>query len=141
MDSLNTPPPIPAPDGHVWPRQPVTLPAVQRGDWQNAPKIVKGWAYPLTWLAMIGLAVFLIVCVCNEMPAANKIAGVLFLVALMALVLWLNNALRKGVPVAWTVQIILSIIGLASFPLGTLIHGYILSQWFTPENKAWFGRS
>ncbi len=26
-----------------------SVPGAARGDWQSAPGVVKGWAYPLTW--------------------------------------------------------------------------------------------
>src|SRR5437867_11488884 len=105
-------------------------------DWRNAPKVVKGWAYQLTWLGIL-LAVLGIVIVptSERLSAAEKLFGVLFYVALLALNIWLNRAMKKGTPAAWMAQFILSVLGLLAFPLGTLINGYILSQWFKPESR------
>ena len=64
-----------------------------------------------------------------------------FYFLLFAASAWLRFALKKAVPAAWTVQLVLSCLGVLGFPIGTLIHGYILSQWFKPETKAWFGKS
>ncbi|MBV9867085.1 MAG: hypothetical protein JO316_17155 [Abitibacteriaceae bacterium] len=75
---------------------------------------------------------------------AGPVGGIVmafFYGLLLAVDIWLNRALKQGTPAAWTVQIVLSALGLCGFPIGTLIHGYILSQWFSPETKAWFGLS
>lgn len=49
---FSTPPPIPTPDGNFSPvPRPETI--MDRSDWKTAPVIVKGWAYPLTWLLMV----------------------------------------------------------------------------------------
>src|ERR1043165_8488816 len=122
MDRFNSPPRVPVPR-----------------DWQSAPKIVKGWSYQLSWLAIV-VAVLGIVLVPlgGQLSPAERLGGVIFYAVLLALYVWLNRALKNGVPAAWTAQMILSILGLIAFPLGTLIHGYILSQWFKPENRAWF---
>jgi len=139
MEPFNSPPPIPTPDGQIQ-----TMPAstAARGDWQAAPKIIKGWAYPLTWLAIVLFALFIVVAlVSRDIPVTGKLGLALLYAVFLAISIWLNRALKKGVQAAWTVQIIVSVLGLLGFPLGTLIHGYILSQWFKPETKAWFGMS
>ena len=137
MESPNSPPPIPTPDGQMSP--PAAF-ALTRGDWHNAPKIVRGWAYPLTWLAIVVLAIFVVVALFSgDMPLSGKLGLAAFYGVFLAINIWLNGALKKGVQAAWTVQLIMSILGLLAFPLGTLIYGYIPSQWFKPENKAWFG--
>ena len=46
---------------------------------------------------------------------------------------------RRGVPAAWNVQAVVSVLGLLAFPLGTLLHLLILLKWFRPETKSWFG--
>jgi len=114
----------------------------ERRDWQSAPKVVTGWAYQLTWLAMVVTAMGVIfVPLADQMSPAEKFVGVLFYAVLLGLNVWLNRALKRGLPAAWRTQVALSTLGLVGFPLGTLIHGYILSQWFKPETKDWFGVS
>ena len=65
-----------------------------------------------------------------------------FFVALMGILvgvsLWLFRALAQGTPAAWSVGLVFSIIGLAGFPIGTIINGLILYYWVRPETKAWF---
>lgn len=48
--------------------------------------------------------------------------------------------LKRGDPAAWRIQILLSGLGAFGFPLGTLLHLFVLGRWFTPETRAWFGR-
>jgi hypothetical protein len=153
MQTPNNIPPIPTPDGNL---PPVTLGGV-RGDWQSAPAVVRSWAYPLTWLGIV-LLPFVILgtfAMLRQLgaPAMNYLM-LLFFAFLFSADVWLNLNLKKGTPGAWTVQIAVSALiilnslvnavtggsvvgGLA----GLAIHGYILSQWFSPETKAWFGRS
>ena len=52
--------------------------------------------------------------------------------------IWLLFGLKRGYPSAWTVQMILSIVGLIMFPLVTIISILILVNWFKPDTKAWF---
>jgi len=65
-----------------------------------------------------------------------------FFVALMGILvgvsLWLFRALAQGTPAAWSVGLVWSVIGLAGFPVGTIINGLILHYWVRPETKAWF---
>ena len=135
-------PPIPTPDGNTPPIAPLIN--VSRGDWQTAPLVVKSWAYILTWLGLIFTPIAMVIVFStsrSQESTSTKLGMFTFYVLLFAFLWWLNRAIKSGKPVAWTVQIILSILGLLAFPLGTLIHGYILSQWFKPETKAWFGHS
>jgi len=107
--------------------------------WENAPKVVKSWAYPLSWLGIIGLPIILLV---NLAKAEDVIAKVILIVVFglfFILQIWLNRALRAGKQAAWTVQMVMSILGLIGFPIGTLINGVILASWFKPETKEWFG--
>lgn len=133
-----TPPPIPDPF-----QAPFQAPPLLKtdGDWQNAPKIIKNWAYQVTWLGIIffSAAIFIVLLDKGKLSPAEKIGGALFYAALLAVEIWLNRALKKGTRAGWTVQLIVSILSLCLFPLGTAIHAYILSQWSKPENKAWFG--
>jgi hypothetical protein len=135
--------PAPIPDPFQRPPQ---MPQTPR-DWKNAPSVVRGWAYPLTWLGIIGMAIFIGVSLLGYSDPANAqpapmiervIEAAVYSVFLAATV-WLNYALKKGIAAAWTVQLIFSILGLCGFPLGTAINVYILSQWSKPEVKAWFG--
>ncbi|HEX8551783.1 MAG TPA: hypothetical protein VF681_09535 [Abditibacteriaceae bacterium] len=109
------------------------------GDWQSAPIVIRGWAYTLSILGMIVVALVGIAGLTQNEPIAEKIGGLLFVGLLFGTFFWQRKAIRRGAANAWVVQIILSALGLLAFPLGTLIHGYILSQWFKPEVKAWFG--
>jgi hypothetical protein len=137
MERLDPPPPIPTPDGHV---QPAPAAAPTRVDWQNAPPVVKGWAYTLSWLSIIGCAIFLLVTWFGEdVEVVEKIVMSVLYGGFFALSIWLNRGLRHGKRAAWTVQLVLSCLGLLGFPLGTMINGYILSHWSKPETKAWFG--
>lgn len=152
---FSTPPPIPTPDGNIPPSQNST-PFGSRSDWQNAPSVVRGWAYPLTWLGIVVLPIVGIATL--ALVGRTGGAGVLmllFLAALFAANVWLNRNLKKGVAAAWVVQTVLSgfivlssaltLLSRGGNPVGGLIgaaiHAYILSQWFKPETKAWFGRS
>lgn len=137
-------PPIPTPDGRDYSPPVSTV----RGDWASAPKIVKGWAYPLTWLGIIVLpfvmAALFFADSNSRLGAESGLERILllgFYIVLFGFDIWLNRALKAGAPAAWPAQIAASCLGLLGFPLGTLIHGYVLSQWFKPETKAWFGRS
>jgi hypothetical protein len=120
-------------------RQP--LPVTAQREWRNAPPIVKGWAYPLTWLAIVVFPILIAVVLVNgDLEAAGRLfLGGLYS-CLFVLSIWLNRALKRGLSAAWVVQLVMSVLGLLGFPIGTLIHGYILSQWFKPETKAWFGQ-
>ena len=124
---------------------------VQR-EWKDAPSIVKGGAYPLAWLAIVIIPLVMIAVLAGvsddsgrgNLPGSDPVERGVYLVifgVLLGINIWLNRALKRGASAAWVVQIIISVLGLLSFPVGTLIHGYLLSQWFKPETKAWFGRS
>ncbi len=153
MQDPTSRPPLPTPDGQILPPAP---PVYEPGDWQGAPTIVKGWAYPLTWLGIVLQPFFLI-----GLFAARSIMGnvvvplMLFNGALLVTQIYLNRTLKKRVPAAWIVQIALSVVVIAfqawsiatggargaTGIIGILIHVYILSQWFKPDVKAWFSRS
>ncbi|HEX8833254.1 MAG TPA: hypothetical protein VF719_03600 [Abditibacteriaceae bacterium] len=136
MDPFTTPP-LPTPDGQT---RTTPVATIERGDWKSAPPVVKGWAYPLTWLSIIIFGMILIASLfTNDRSISDKVGGTVVCGIILAISIWLNQALKKGVRAAWTVQIIASAFGVLGFPVGTLIHGYILSQWFKPETKAWFG--
>ncbi len=105
------------------------------GDWKSAPKIVRNWAYQLSWLGIIFLPLLIVV---GLFSSQRSILVVVLYAALWGVDIWLNRALKKGAQSAWVAQIILSILGLLAFPVGTAIHAYVLSQWFKPETRAWF---
>lgn len=70
---------------------------------------------------------------------AGAVFGILVYVCFGALNLWLARGHKRGNPAAWSVQRFVSVLCLLGFPLGTLIHALLLSKWFKPETKAWFG--
>lgn len=153
---FSSPPPIPTPDGNFTPFRPETT--MDRGDWKSAPTIVKSWAYPLTWLGIIGfpLGIFGAWVRVSRSGVAALLVLILFVV-LFAAVIWLNRNLKKGTSSAWQVQIAVSSFPILNLPISLFaftrggnpiggiirfaIHAYVLSQWFKPETKAWFGKS
>ncbi len=138
---FSTPPPIPTPDGNLSPFQPRDGNVV-RGDWKTAPDIVRRGTYLLTWLNIVFTPLIILITFAGDKNSMDEKIGVLVLLAIVFVAsIWLNRATKKGTPAAWTVQIIFSVIGLLGFPLGTIIHAYVLFNWFKPETKAWFGRS
>ena len=56
-----------------------------------------------------------------------------------ALYIWLLVGLKRRYLAAWRVQAALAVLALLAFPLGTILHALILTRWFKPETKAWFG--
>jgi hypothetical protein len=120
------------PDGQVAPEN---LPTANRGDWRFAPQIVH-LAY---WLLFLGIILSpLIVLMSLARPTAETPLRIIFGSIAFCVSIWMRNAIRNGEPIAWAVQIILSFLGLFGFPLGTIIHCYVLLNWFKPETKAWF---
>jgi hypothetical protein len=94
-------------------------------------------------IAIVGLlAAIAIPNIAMGKPSAN-ITPVIFLlcvcVVFAAVFLWLFINLGKLNPAARRVQIIVSILGLFSFPLGTILHGLILYSMFRPDTKQAFG--
>jgi hypothetical protein len=128
--------PIPLPEG----LPPSPVPVVKSGDWHSAPLVVRSWAYTLAFLSMWIVFLFGALSLIGPEPMPQKIGITIFCLALFAVFLWQRKKLQNSAILAWKLQILLSILGLIWFPLGTLIHGYILSQWFKPEVKAWFGQ-
>jgi hypothetical protein len=130
-------PPIPSPFEPL----PEAGEPVARTEWKDAPKVVRGWAYPLTWLsiALLPLVILAVMLNSDSGNLAERIGQAVLYFLLWAVAIWQNGALKRAAPSAWITQIILSVLGLLGFPLGTIINGYILSQWFQPETKAWFG--
>ena len=51
---------------------------------------------------------------------------------------WLARAHYQGKPAAWTVQIILSAIGLLGFPFLTVIHGILLAVYCQEGVRRWY---
>jgi hypothetical protein len=145
---MNDPNRAPIPDPFQPPPSAMHSTPMVSHEWSNSPQIVRS-ARLLTFLAIGVLSLLLLVVwLLGDVREPNAGQGVaekigmsLFYGMLLVVNIWLNGALKKGTRAAWTVQIILSALGLLGFPLGTLIHGYLLSQWFKPEVKAWFGQS
>lgn len=76
----------------------------------------------------------------NSQDRMETVGQLLFYAALGGFFFWHTLQLKRGASHAWSIQMILSCLGLFGFPLGTLIHGLVLSKWFTRETKAWFGQ-
>ena len=93
--------------------------------WGNAPVGVRN-ARALAWLGTL-------------FTVGSTLAFLGFYSLLFPFYIWLLVGLKRGTKAAYYVQMILSIVGLIGFPIGTLINGYILATWFRPETKAWFG--
>ena len=110
------------------------------GNWSTAPIVIRGWSYQLALLSMFATILFCVVNGFGNDPLGEKIFVSVVMVFVFAFFFWLRKAIRQGAKGAWVSQIVLSGLGLLAFPLGTLVHGYILSQWFKPEVKAWFGQ-
>ena len=131
-----SPPPLPDPQN----TSPFLPTGAQGGHWKSAPPVVRNWAYQLTLLGLIFLPVVIFVAFTGMRGAAPNLPMAVAWSILWCVDLWLNRALKRGDANAWNVQIVVSALGLLAFPVGTLIHAYVLSQWFKPETKRWFGR-
>lgn len=138
MNDPNPLPPISSPFGGGTPVQP---PALAPKNWADAPKIVKGWAYQLTWLGIITTPFFIFMSFSEAKDTVEAVITSIIYAAFSGFIIWLNIGLKKGFRGAWTAQFVVSVVGLLGFPLGTIIHGHILSKWSKPDVKAWFGRS
>lgn len=117
-------------------------------EWQNAPRIVRDARLVNglgVILCLLGVLAMVLTTLGGERggDAPNDPVTAFVLLAvyggIAVLLMWLIRSLKRGLAAAWTVQMVLSILGLLGFPLGTIIHGMILSRWFQPETKAWFG--
>jgi hypothetical protein len=129
-------PPIPLPEALV----PGPAPREALQCWEAAPLVVRSWAYTWSFLAMwisafLGALLWL---------GAESFATKSWRTLLCLLIFVISHLQRKGLKnggkIAWKTQIVLSLLGLIWFPIGTVIHGYILSQWFRREVRAWFGQ-
>lgn len=63
-----------------------------------------------------------------------SIMGGTWLVSLL-----LSAAIGRGHLAAWYVELVLLILGLVAFPVGTVLSGLILFFWLKPETRGWFG--
>jgi hypothetical protein len=112
--------------------------------WSNAPSGVRS-ARALAWLGALFSGILLIVAVVMLISGALHgigIAGIAMFAIyslFFPLYVWLLIGLKRGTAAAYWVQLVIAVIGLIGFPIGTLINGYILYLWFKPETKAWFG--
>ena len=111
--------------------------------WTNAPSGVRS-ARALAWLGAFFSGILSIVFV--VLLFSGGVKGANFSIINMAVYsiffpfyIWLLFGLKRGDKTAYYGQMVISIIGLIGFPIGTLISAYILYQWFRPETKAWFG--
>ena len=129
--------PIARPDGSVAPLAP--LPPIDRSDWKSAPQIVRSVRFLNLFITiMAGLGVLLGTALLGD----SQSEGIQFMVIsglVCAFFGWLAWAQRRGLKAGWIVQIVVSILGLPGFPVGTLLSAYILLNWFSPETKHWFG--
>lgn len=133
-------PPLPTPDGNVFAPEPT--PIVARGDWKSAPFVIRCCAYPLTWLGIIIPPCFVLFVFFQKSPVSEEKIFLTVLAGLCAFfAISLNDVLLTGKHSGWIIQLIVSVLGLLWFPIGTAINTYILSQWFKPETKAWFGKN
>jgi hypothetical protein len=131
--------PIPTPDGHVLNRNDIDADEVYSRPWKQAPSIVRGGAYPVALLYGFFGLIFMLIGLLPDEGSGEKVAIVIGGLILVGLTVWLCKGFKNHSKTVWRVQIVLSCIGILGFPLGTIIHGFILSQWFSPETKAWFG--
>lgn len=111
--------------------------------WKNAPSGVRD-ARILALLGAIFSCIIIIVLIGLFMTKGSQgdigSSVILWIYALFfPLYAWLLFGLKRGLKGAYYTQMIVSIVGLIGFPIGTLINGYILYKWFRPETKAWFG--
>lgn len=155
-------PPIASPDGNVGP---LPSASIVRGEWSSAPKIVRFWAYPLTWLGIIShpFMIYLSLVLLkpdSSTPVIPRSGKMHYLLAFVVSIC-LNYGLKKGAPWAWGGEIALSCFALFNSPLRknlfdvsipsrfrwqsiaamtlvTLIQGYFLFHWLKPETRAWF---
>lgn len=134
---MNLPPPIPKPDGSISKNDLIQT----SGDWQCAPKLVRIWAYYLAVISIALLAAMLIgaALTTNDLKFYDRSIVLGFFVLPLSINIWLAISLRNGGKTAWVLQVIVSFTGLITFPIGTILHAYILSRWFRPETKSWFG--
>jgi hypothetical protein len=96
-------------------------------------------------LALFGSAAILVIFVPFSAPISTAImfggffAGlVIFLVVLGFIEFVVAFGYWMGYPWAWWVGLILSIIGLIGFPIGTIINAIIIYYLTRPHVKAWF---
>ena len=107
--------------------------------WRNAPSgvrdariiIVLNMIYEVLVLAMAAGGLL------RNAPLGSPLVCAL-LAVIFAVQVWLLMSLRRGKPGAWEVTLVLSVLGLLAFPVGTLINIILLVKWFKPETKAWF---
>lgn len=130
----NPTPPIASPQGA--PGVPAVVDSPK--NWKTAPVVIRGWAWQIAALSAAFWALVFFGILGADAPIPNKIGGAIFAALIIGANVWLLKAFKTRQKAAWNLQIVLSILGLFGFPLGTLIHGYILSQWFKPQTKAWF---
>jgi hypothetical protein len=60
-------------------------------------------------------------------------------IGIFGVALWHFFQLNNRNSLAWGLQQVFSGLGLFAFPLGTIINVLILTKWYKPEVRAWFG--
>lgn len=73
----------------------------------------------------------------SDTPLLDASIGLVFFIPFLVYPILTTRGLKRRNPKAWKGQVFFSVVGLLGFSLGTAIFGYILSQWFKPETKAW----
>ncbi|MDQ2730266.1 MAG: hypothetical protein M3Y56_01290 [Armatimonadota bacterium] len=69
-------------------------------------------------------------------PAPMVFALIITLIASVTTIRLIDRRAKS----AWTWSLALAAFSLTSFPIGMAVGAYILSSWFKPETKAWFGK-
>ncbi len=111
--------------------------------WTNAPGGVRS-ARALAWLGAFFsgiVCIITLVLLFSGGLKGNPISMVQLVVysIFFPFYVWLLFGLKNGTKSAYYGQMVISLIGLIGFPIGTIISAYILYHWFRPETKAWFG--
>lgn len=109
--------------------------------WNSAPDVIRLWAYYFSCFVafVVTVGVLLLVCGVIDISDELKHVAIPFYAGISLFHAWHIFSLRRGAAVAWWVQVFISAWAVWGFPLFTIIHCIIFSQWFKPETKAWFG--
>lgn len=106
--------------------------------WKDAPGAVIV-AFGLAWVALIlstlVLFVSAILLACGTDSAADIVS---VSASLLAGALWLIHSHRTGRPIAWWLQMALSIVCLLGFPYLTVLHGLLLCFWYRADVRHWY---
>jgi tetratricopeptide (TPR) repeat protein len=121
--------------------EPAGAPAAAPRRLADAPQIVRS-IRSLYWLGIflwsLGLIGLLAARGEPDQSPGETLVGLILATAILGVTIWLLWAVPRGHPAAFSVQLVVSALGLLGFPLGTILHGYILYCWLKPETRAWF---